>query len=441
MILKGWPDNNNSVPKEVSQYFNVRDELAVQDGIIFKGQRCVIPQTLRQKVKEKIHSAHIGIQGCLRRAREVVYWPSMNQEITDYIEHCDTCNMFANQPKREPLIIHDVPERPWQKVGCDIFTLDEKDFLCTVDYYSGYFEIDHLERKTAKAITTRLKRHFSNHGIPNVFQRANGPPFDSEEFRNFARDYDFEIVTSSPNYPQSNGRVENAVKTAKLLMKKSKQAGTDFYLALLDWRNTPTEGVGSSPVQRLCGRRTRTLLPTATSLLKPTTLADVRDKLLKKKERQTYYYNRGTQELPPLHKGDAVFMLPSNQARKWKKAQVEDQVDVRSYAVRTEDGRVFRRNRRHLKKCYQPPATSMPEVEPEQSNITATPTLLKEKAVKDLSQLPIPPPKQVTTDNPTPPLSPKVPPPVKDQPAGEGTVTRSRRQIKLPTRFKDFKMT
>ena len=139
VILRGWPENRSSVPKEVSEYFSVRGELAVQDGIIFKGQRCVIPKTLRQKVKEKIHHAHIGIQGCLRRACEVVYWPSMNQEITDYIEHCDTCNMYAYHPQQEPLIVHDVPERPWQRVGCNIFTLDEKDFLCTVDYYFWLF--------------------------------------------------------------------------------------------------------------------------------------------------------------------------------------------------------------------------------------------------------------------------------------------------------------
>jgi len=59
VIIREWPENSSSVPEEVSEYFNVRDELAVQDGIIFKGQRCVIPQTLRQKVKEKIHRAHI----------------------------------------------------------------------------------------------------------------------------------------------------------------------------------------------------------------------------------------------------------------------------------------------------------------------------------------------------------------------------------------------
>ena len=215
----------------------------------------------------------------------------MNQEITDYIYHCDTCNMYASHPQRKPLIVHDVPERLWQKVGCDIFTLNEKDYLCTLVYYSGYFEIDHLERKTARTIIIRLKRHFFNHGIPNLCD--NGPPFDSQEFRDFAAAYEFKFVTSSPHYPQSNGRIENAVKTAKQLVKKSKQAGTDFYLTLLDWRITPKEGVGCSPVQRLCGRRTRTLLPTATSLLKPTTTPGVREKLLKKKERQTYYYNRG----------------------------------------------------------------------------------------------------------------------------------------------------
>ena len=94
--------------------------------------------------------------------------------------------------------------------------------------------------------------------------------------------------------------------------------------------------------------RSKTLWPkdkNTTSLLKPTTTpAGVLEKRLKKKERQIYYYNRGTRELSPLRKGDAVITLPCPQARKWKKAQVEDQVDVRSYAVRTEDGRVFRRN-------------------------------------------------------------------------------------------------
>ena len=74
----------------------------------------------------------------------------------------------------------------------------------------------------------------------------NGPPFNSYEFQQFASNYDMEHVTSSPHYPQSNGKVENAIKTAKSLLKKSKAARSDIYLALLEWRNTPSEGLQSS---------------------------------------------------------------------------------------------------------------------------------------------------------------------------------------------------
>ena len=162
--------------------------------------------------------------------------------------------------------------------------------------------------------------------------------------------YEFEHITSSPKYPQSNGKVENAVKRSKNLMKKAASSNSDFQLALLDWRNTPTEGMKSSPAQRMFGRRTRALLPTSKELLEPQLVGDVRERKLQRKEVQTRYFNRKVKELPSLDEGDVVRMKPqvSNGKKTWTKAQVEKQVDVRSYAVRTEDGRLFRRNRRHL---------------------------------------------------------------------------------------------
>ena len=150
--------------------------------------------------------------------------------------------------------------------------------------------------------------------------------------------------------------------------------------------------------------------------------------------------------MSPLRKGDADVMLPTPQARKWKKAQIEDQVDVRSYTVRTEDGRVFPRNRRHLKKYHPPPATYTPEVaivEFGRSKITAASTPLAEEAVKYSEQPPIQPPQEVSADVSAPPSSPTVPlpAPVKDPLAAVAVATRSKRQIKLPARFKDCKMT
>jgi hypothetical protein len=107
--------------------------------------------------------------------------------------------------------------------------------------------------------------------------------------------------------PQSNGKVENAVKTVKRLFTKCREAGQSEYLALLDWRNTPSEGIGTSPAQRFLGRRCKTRLPVSRALLQPryTTEEDTRA-LLGQKERQSHYYNRHVKPLPPIASGDTV---------------------------------------------------------------------------------------------------------------------------------------
>ena len=214
VIFSGWPSCKGSLPSELHPFFHVREELAAQDGIIFKGPRCIIPVSLRPKIREKLHRSHIGIQGTLRRAREIIYWPGMNKDLEDYISKCETCNTYQSSQQKEPLICHDVPHRPWEKVGCDIFTLNEADYLCTVDYYSDYFEVDLLHKKTGKTVMKKLEGHFATHGIPDKLQSDNRPPFNSHDFSEFAKKCEFEHITSSPEYPQSNEKVESAVKSA-----------------------------------------------------------------------------------------------------------------------------------------------------------------------------------------------------------------------------------
>ena len=110
---------------------------------------------------------------------------------------------------------------------------------------------------------------FARHGIPEVLISNNGPEFDNQEFKNFSTDWQFEHRTSGSRYPQANGKVENAVKTCKGLLLKAEEDKRDPLLAILSWRNTPSEGFSTSPVQRLMGRRMHTLLPTAEKLLQP----------------------------------------------------------------------------------------------------------------------------------------------------------------------------
>ena len=104
IIVKGWPDTKDDLPLELRPYFDVRDELTAQDGVVFKGLRCLIPSSLRPKIRERLHGAHSGIESCLRRARETVYWPNMTAEIKDYIAKCEVCATYQKEQRKEPLI-------------------------------------------------------------------------------------------------------------------------------------------------------------------------------------------------------------------------------------------------------------------------------------------------------------------------------------------------
>ena len=165
-------------------------------------------------------NSHIGSQGCLYRAQETVYWPGVNAKITDYIQKCKVCMSLQSNQTKEPLIYHKPTSRPWEKFATDIFTLDNKNCLCTVNYYSGYFELDQLHSKTVTVIIKKLKRHFVTHGTPNELLSGNEPPFNSAEFENFLWSSGAEHVTSSPGYPQSNGRVENAVNSKDISQQR-----------------------------------------------------------------------------------------------------------------------------------------------------------------------------------------------------------------------------
>ena len=63
----------------------------------------------------------------------------MNSELRDYIRKCDVCQTYRLKQAKETLKSHDVPTRPWVKIGTDLFCFSGNDYLITVDYYSRVF--------------------------------------------------------------------------------------------------------------------------------------------------------------------------------------------------------------------------------------------------------------------------------------------------------------
>ena len=125
-----------------------------------------------------------------------------------------------------------------------------------VDYYSKFPEMARLRSKTASSVIQAMKIIFARQGIPEVVVAYN-MPFGSGEFRKFAKDWNFQLSTSSPRCPQSNSQAEKYVGILKMLLRKCLEDNTDPNLALLRYRNTPITGMTYSPAQLLYSRRLR----------------------------------------------------------------------------------------------------------------------------------------------------------------------------------------
>ena len=268
-IRRGWPESKSDVPESIHAYYDFRDELTVQDELVFKGARLVVPSALRREMMEAAHATHIGIEGCIRRARESMFWPRMSTELKEYISKCDIYMAHRTSQGKEPIQQHEFAACPWNRVAADLCDFQGHTLLVVSDYYSSYIEVENISRANTSGVERALKAMFALYGVLDALVTDNGPQFTSAEFARFASNWGFEHITSSPRYPQSNGKAENAVKTVKRLFTKCRETGQSEFLALLDWRNTPTEGVGTSPVQHFLGRCCTTLLPMTGALLKP----------------------------------------------------------------------------------------------------------------------------------------------------------------------------
>ncbi|GBL82434.1 Uncharacterized protein K02A2.6 [Araneus ventricosus] len=355
-VLKGWP-SKKEVDTLCAPYWQNCYEISVQDGLLMRGCRIIIPQSHQAEVLNQIHEGNVGITKCRARARCSVYWPGISKVIEEKIKSCTACIQESSN-HHQPLIPTSFPERPWEVLGLDLFKYKNSWYLLISDYYSRYPEIARLDRLTSAEVINHCKSIFSRHGIPDVVRSDNGSQFDpvkTVEFKDFAKSYGLTHISSSPKFSQSSGLIEAAVKTVKDRIKKSR----DPYLALMAYRATPLEN-GFSPSELLMGRRINTTLPVAKTQLQPYSM---NKKVLKAKEerriegqKMNYDKHHGVRNLDELDPGQNVWITDRRVTGK----VLQKTPYPRSYLVQS-GRRVYRRNRKHL----IPSLDFHPEHEPE----------------------------------------------------------------------------
>ena len=98
-IHVGWPVDRRMLPREIHTFWNYREDLLMENGLVTKGARLMIPSTLRSKVLEQIHEGHLGIEKCMLKARDSVFWPGISNDIRETVEKCGICQASSKSSK------------------------------------------------------------------------------------------------------------------------------------------------------------------------------------------------------------------------------------------------------------------------------------------------------------------------------------------------------
>ncbi|XP_041786794.1 uncharacterized protein K02A2.6-like [Anopheles merus] len=200
---------NQSWKPKLAHYQAFSKELGIVQGIVVRDDRLVLPEKLRQKALKIAHIGHPGEETMKRKLRERMWWPYMDREITCFVKACAGCAAVRPLGHAEPMIRKEMPDRPWQDIAIDFFSVKEYGtFLVVVDYYSRFIKIIEMKITSASKTIEALETICKDQSYPESIRCDNGPPFSSEEFKNYFKRKDIKIIHTIPYWPQMNGLVE-----------------------------------------------------------------------------------------------------------------------------------------------------------------------------------------------------------------------------------------
>ena len=117
------------------------------------------------------------------RVQQSMYWLGINRDIENHVMSCDPCQGNGRSQQKEPMIPFEVPNKPWQRVGIDLFHCNKGWYVIVADYYSKYPWIQALAATASKDVISALKSCFAEYGIPENVITDTGSQFTNQEYQ------------------------------------------------------------------------------------------------------------------------------------------------------------------------------------------------------------------------------------------------------------------
>ena len=164
-ITQGWPSTIKEVPNVLHPYWAFQEELIVEDGMVLKGTRIVIPNKRHEAVLKLIHEGHLGLNKCKLHANDTIYWPGLSDKLEKLILNCELCLKYSQSKcKQQPSLSLDqeIPLHAWAKLVICIFHFKGASYLLIVNYTSRFLVVHKLSSKTGQHVATHASKPFQN---------------------------------------------------------------------------------------------------------------------------------------------------------------------------------------------------------------------------------------------------------------------------------------
>ena len=231
---------------QVQKFENILPEITITgNGILFKGDRIILPTLLQEKAIALAHrGSHPGQSDLERRFRYHLFFHNMLEKVKTFIQNCSNCQIFTDKKVLHPMKHHQVPPKWWESVAVDLFDPmpSSKNVVVVQDLASRYPSAKIVQSTKAEKVLPALSEIYDIYGNPRNQLSDNGPPFNSKAMEQFAQKRDISLEKTPPLHLQSNP-VETFMKRLGKTMKiayNNNHSKTDALKMLLqNYRSTP----------------------------------------------------------------------------------------------------------------------------------------------------------------------------------------------------------
>ena len=216
------PNQRQMMSEDTKPYWFVRDKLSPYGDLVLMDEKIVIPKSLRGRVLKDLHAAHQGANSMLARANQSIFWPGMTADIKNTRYTCKSCNENGPSQPKETYCPSPPPLYPFQHISMDYFQEGHHHYLSVVDRFTAWLIIYHFpQQATSSKLISKCRDIFTCYGVAEIVDSDGGPQFSANEFTEFMKDWGVQHRLSSVDYPQSNGRAELGVKSAKRIINNN----------------------------------------------------------------------------------------------------------------------------------------------------------------------------------------------------------------------------